>query len=651
MRKVFVLLAFSFLSGLTVQAQLNTWLVKFKDKGSNPFSISDPSQYLSQRALDRRSRYGIEIDSMDLPVTPRYIDSLRAAGNVSILTASKWLNQVAIRTTDGDALTHILSMPFVLSVEGIAPKFPQVTHHKDPLPQINIQEEFHREQNVNGYYNYGKSNGQVALHNGQFLHNHGFRGKTMQMAVLDAGFFHYQTLPTIDTIRMNTQILGTWDFVANEASVNEDNSHGMQCLSAIAANIPGTFVGTAPETNFYLFRTEDVNSEYPIEEQNLAAGWERSDSLGVDICSVSLGYSTFDNSSLNYSYADMDGNTTISAKAADIAAAKGMLIVVALGNEGNNAWHFLSTPSDADSVLAVGAVDTTGAVGSFSSYGPASDGRVKPDVSATGVYAVVANSSNGLPSYGFGTSFACPNMAGITTCLWQAFPEVSNMTIIETLRRSSNQFDTPYDRRGYGIPDAMQAFTRLQKAGYQKQTSLENCNWKLALDIKTDPTMHLILQRKNASDQLFTDVSDLTNADSWGFHHFDFSDDVSNFLGANLTYRLLMQIGTDTTYTLDSILVQIPSAACSTTINPDVLLVLPNPVHGDATVQISSTSNTHAIVVLYNAIGQRVFAKDSQVSTGLNTWIIPMTKLPSGTYVVYVYVNNERKFVRKIIKE
>lgn len=650
MRKIFVLFSLFFISAKSSQAQLNTWLVKFKDKGSNPYSLANPSAFLSQRAIDRRNRYGIAIDSADLPITPRYIDSLRAAGDVSILTSSKWLNQVAIRTSDVDAVTHILNLPFVQSVEGIAARTSSA-HSKNPFPQIDIANTYNREQNTNGFYNYGRSNGQVKLHNGDFLHDHGFRGKTMQMAVLDAGFFHYLDLPTFDSIRLNNQILGTWDFVMNETSVNEDNSHGMQCLSTIAANIPGTFVGTAPETDFYLFRTEDVNSEYPIEEQNLAAGWEKSDSLGVDICSVSLGYSTFDNASLNYTYADMDGNTTISAKAADIAAAKGMLIIVALGNEGNNSWHFLSTPSDADSVLAVGAVDTTGIIGSFSSYGPSADGRVKPDVSATGVFAVVANTSNGLPVFGFGTSFACPNMAGITTCLWQAFPEVSNMNIIETLRRSSNQYNTPDDRKGYGIPDAKQAFTRLQKAGYVKQTSLENCNWKLGLDVKTDPTMHLKLQRKNATDQIFIDVADNTNAATWAFHHFDFTDDVSSFQGANLTYRLLMQIGTDTTYTLDSIQVQIPSGACTTTANQEVMLVLPNPVHGDATVQITSASNANAFMVLYNSIGQRVYSKESQISTGLNNWILPMTKLASGTYVIHVYINNEKKYVQKIVKD
>ncbi|MBL0200407.1 MAG: S8 family serine peptidase [Chitinophagaceae bacterium] len=173
------------------------------------------------------------------------------------------------------------------------------------------------------YYSYGQSYGQVHLHNGEFLHNRGFRGQGMHMAVLDAGFFNYLTLPTFDSIRNNGQVLGTWDFVTGNTSVNEDNSHGTSCLSTIAANMPGTFMGTAPKTSFYLYRTEDVNSEYPIEEQNWVAGMERADSLGIDISSTSLGYFTFDNPVFNYTYAThLNGNSTISAKGADFAAKK-----------------------------------------------------------------------------------------------------------------------------------------------------------------------------------------------------------------------------------------------------------------------------------------------------------------------------------------
>jgi len=170
---------------------------------------------------------------------------------------------------------------------------------------------------------------------------------------LDAGFRNYLTLPTFDSIRNNGQVLGTWDFVDNHANVNEDLSHGTHCLSTIAANMPGSFMGTSPKTSFYLFRTENAATEFPIEEQNLAVGLERADSLGVDISSISLGYTTFDNNSLNHTYSQislnhtysqMDGNTTIAARASDFAARKGMLVVAAMGNEGGNGWGIFYQP-------------------------------------------------------------------------------------------------------------------------------------------------------------------------------------------------------------------------------------------------------------------------------------------------------------------
>lgn len=323
MQRILPLLLICIGLSLTSSAQFTRYIIKFKDKGTNPFSIANPSQYLSQRALDRRTRYNIAIDSSDLPVTPRYIDSLRASGAVTILNVSKWLNQVLIRTSDATALAKINAMPFVISSDPIAPlvqtgdippgKFGTVTEN-------NLSFSPAEPSNLTDVYNYGLSNGQVKIHKGDFLHNHGFRGEGMHLAMLDAGFLNYLTLPVFDSIRLNNQILGTWDFVNNEASVNEDDKHGMHCLSTIAANLPGVFVGSSPKTSFYLYRTEEVATEYPVEEQNWAAGVEKADSLGVDICSTSLGYSQFQNAIFNYTYADMDGNTTISARAADMAA-------------------------------------------------------------------------------------------------------------------------------------------------------------------------------------------------------------------------------------------------------------------------------------------------------------------------------------------
>ncbi len=556
MKKYLLFLFFTvFFINVKCYSQFTRYIIRFKDKGTNPYSISNPSQFLTARSILRRTRYSIAIDSLDLPITPRYIDSLRLAGAVTILNASKWLNQVAIQTSDAAALIKINSFPFVISSGPIAtiiqpanvPVNKKIDAESlkpgDPFPQNTVSD----------YYNYGQSFGQIHIHNGEFLHNRGFRGEGMQLAVIDAGFSNYLTLPTFDSIRNNNQVLGTWDFVTGNASVNEDHPHGTNCLSTIAANMPGIFVGTAPKTSFYLYRTEDAATEYPIEEQNWATAAERADSLGVDICSVSLGYFTFDNAIFNHTYADMDGNTTIIAKAADFAAKKGMLIVAAAGNEGTSSWHYLITPADADSIVAVGAVNTSGVVGNFSSYGPSSDGQIKPTVAAVGVGAIVASTTTGLPVSGNGTSFACPNMAGITTCLWQAFPEVNNISIINTLQQSANRATNPDNRTGYGIPDMKKAFVLLIKQLFAKQASIANCTATLQWNSKTDSVISIVVERKLLTDANYVTVATKNSTGGFAARNFTYTDDLNNVSSTVIKYRLKMNIAADTSFYLDSV--------------------------------------------------------------------------------------------------
>ena len=315
-------------------------------------------------------------------------------------------------------------------------------------------------QTTADYFNYGNSFAQIHIHEGEFLHNKGFRGEGMLMAMFDAGFRNYLTVTAFDSIRNNNQVIETYDFVQNEISVNEDDSHGMYCLSIIAANWPGQLVGSCPKANFYLYRTEDVFSEYPVEEQNWAAAAERADSIGVDVFTTSLGYTTFDNPVFNHTYADLNGKITLIARANAMAAKKGIISVVAAGNDGSDPWHYIGTPADADSIVTVGAVNAAGQVAPFSSYGPASDGRVKPTVASVG-WGTYFAALNNQPNFGNGTSFATPNLAGLITCLWQAFPEFTNMQIIEAIKRSSSMYTTPNDRVGYGIPNFHKAYDDL----------------------------------------------------------------------------------------------------------------------------------------------------------------------------------------------
>lgn len=456
---------------LNVSAQFTKYVVRFKDKAGTPFSINNPSAFLSARAIARRTKQHIAIDETDLPITPRYIDSVRLSGNVIILDKSKWLNQVCIQTTDTIALAKINSLPFVIKTQPLMrPVSVQSNAGNKFIEQLDSTNTPQSVNNILDYYNYGNSYPQIHIHEGEYLHDKGFHGEGMLIAILDAGFYHYLSLPAFDSVRNNNQVIDTYDFVANKVSVNEEHPHGMECFSIMAGNIPGQLVGSSPKANYYLYRSEDVYSESPVEEQYWAAAAERADSIGVDVISTSLGYNQFDNPAFNYTYADMNGNTTISARAADFAAKKGMIVVIAAGNAGNIAWHYITTPADADSVIAVGAVNASGIVASFSSYGPSSDGRVKPAVASVGVSTALSSTTGTIIS-GNGTSFATPNIAGLVTCLWQAFPDFTNMEIIKAVEKSSSIYNAPNNRIGYGIPNFHVAFDDLSQ-----QRALRNIN-------------------------------------------------------------------------------------------------------------------------------------------------------------------------------
>jgi len=651
MKKTILFILFA-LGVFVSHAQYTRYIVVLKDKGSNPFSLSNPSVYLSQRAIDRRVRYNINIDSADLPVTPSYIDSIRLSGNVTILNVSKWLNEISIETIDAAALIKINSLPFVKNTQPIAARSSTTRVNKIAnAPLIDIPSIVpSTQQNLVDVYNYGKSNGQIKIHQGEFLHNHGFRGEGMQLAMLDGGFYHYNTLPTFDSININNQVLGTWDFVANESSVAEDDVHGMDCLSTIAANVPGVFVGSAPKTSFYLFRTEDVGSEYPIEEHNLAVGEEKADSSGVDICSTSLGYTDFDDPAFNYSYSDMNGQTTISARASAIAIRKGLLVVIAAGNEGDKAWHYITTPGDTDSAFTIGAVDTLGQVAAFSSYGPSSDGQIKPNAASVGRYAVVANPGTGLPSFSNGTSFACPNMAGITTCLWQAFPEANNIEIINTLQQSASKYATPDDRTGYGIPDAKKAFVLLQQKYHTHSITLNQCKANLVLSIKTDNTMSIELERKLANEITFTTITTLQSNLPYGMHNFLYTDDLANTSVLSAQYRLKMIIGTDTTYYLDDTTLNFAEPCNTNPSNEESIVISPNPVNDFVNVHFSNAASTVEIVII-NAVGQRIYTNDFQHAPGAFSQNINMKMFSKGAYFVTVYIDKKKAITKKIIKQ
>ena len=453
------------LSVVPVEAQQSRHIVALRDKKATEYSLANPGAFLSRRALDRRLRFSIPVDSSDLPVCKAYIDSIAALPDVRVVHASKWLNQVLVATTNTASLKRISGFPFVRSSRPVARRAAPVSLESERIEEkVTEPAETDRidRSSSSQFYSYGQTKAQVDIHNGAFLHDNGFRGKGMLVAVLDAGYRGHLTNPALDSLRARNGVLETWDFVLNEPSVDEDDPHGLYCLSIMASNIPGLLVGTSPEASYLLFRTEDAYSEYPVEEHNWAVGAERADSIGADLITSSLGYTTYDDPSFDHRYADMDGATTMVTRAADMAAAKGMIVTNSAGNAGTSPWRYISAPADGDSVLAVGATHANRLAAGFSSYGPSADGRVKPDIASVGAGTVVANTS-GRPASGSGTSFANPNIAGLVVCLWQAFPEFRNTEIMDAVRRSGDRWADPDDRTGYGIPDMRAAFVHLTR--------------------------------------------------------------------------------------------------------------------------------------------------------------------------------------------
>jgi serine protease AprX len=475
MKKLLMILALC-VTALAVHAQYSRHIIQLRYKNGAGYSLKQPGAYLSKRALDRRMKSRAEVDSTDLPVSRAYLDSIRLAGNVRIISASKWLNQVLIQTTDAAALSRINNFPFVRKTQPVANRLNSNLVYSD---KFKVEEHLTEtstagQANATGdVYSYGQSARQVRIHNGDFLHNMGFDGKGIIIAVLDAGYFNYQSIKAFDSLRANKQILGVWDYVASEESVNEDHPHGTYCFSIMAANEPGRYVGTAPKASYYLFRTEDAATEYPVEEHNWVVAAERADSAGADMISSSLGYYLFDDPTFNYTYADMNGDRAMITIGADLAARKGMIVCNSAGNEGGSPWKYIIAPADGDSVLAIGAVNVDSIPGGFSSYGPSSDGRVKPDVASVGVNTWVI-ATNGNLAYGSGTSFSNPNLAGLIACLWQAFPEFSNMEILDAVKKSAHTYANPDTRMGYGIPDMKKAYESLQQ---KRLDRLFRTNW------------------------------------------------------------------------------------------------------------------------------------------------------------------------------
>ena len=448
MRKLISFLAIALLAtGASAEQDTLKYRISLKDKAATEYSLKKPEKYLSAKAIERRRKQNLPIDSTDLPVCRKYIDEIRKQG-VKIVVTGKWDNFVTVSCNDTTLIDRIAALPFVLSTEKVwispgAGKPSMATERDSVLNQPTMHPDSI----------YGRAITQIQMSNGDKLHEAGFKGQGMTIAVIDAGFHNVDKITAMQNIR----ILGTKDFVNQQADIFAESSHGMSVLSCIGMNRPDIMTGTAPEASFWLLRSEDEYSEHLVEQDYSSAAVEFADSVGVDVINTSLGYYSFDDKSKNYKYRDLDGRHALMSRQASHIADKGMILVCSAGNSGAGSWKKITPPGDADNVLTVGAIDKRAVLATFSSVGNTADHRVKPDVVAVGVGSDVIR-TDGNQGRANGTSFSSPIMCGMVTCLWQACPTLTAKEVIELVRRSGDRAGFPDNIYGYGVPDMWKAY-------------------------------------------------------------------------------------------------------------------------------------------------------------------------------------------------
>ena len=451
---LFTLLVFNF--GFS---QEDAW-VYFNDKPDAAYYLANPLQMLSQRALDRRTAQGIILDNTDVPIAQTYINQVTASTGITVMAKSKWLNALHVRGTQAD-IQLLTNLTFVNHIQFADASLN--SRHSNMIQKTTVIQPVNKQLEVLTDFNYGGSSNQIQMLNGHLLHQQNYTGQGKIVAIMDGGFPGVNTASPFQRLRDNNLILGGYNFPDRNTSIYTRNSHGTSVLSCMAGYVDNQLVGTAPDAQYYLFITEDANSENPVEESYWVEAAEMADSLGVDVINTSLGYFEYDNPDYSYSYSDMNGIKTFAARGADKAFSKGMICVTSAGNSGNSANPHIATPADAITTLTVGAVDLSENYVSFSSIGPSFDGRVKPDVCAKGYAATVSNSSGSIVNAN-GTSFSSPILAGMVTTFWSAVPNMTNAQIVQFVKESADIYANPTIYKGYGVPDFQLALTNALSA-------------------------------------------------------------------------------------------------------------------------------------------------------------------------------------------
>lgn len=449
-RIIFFITGLLFVLPFLTNAQ-QRWMVYFKDKQRDNFN---PYTYFDSKAIERRIRCGLPVDDpTDWPVRSDYVDVVSQRVN-EVLMCSRWFNSVAVEA-DALQIEGIRSLSFVLGIEEIDPSEAQISSFSkyDTVVSAPESEVLRNQLNTLGV---------------ETWRNAGITGKGLRIAIFDVGFINADKVPAFDHIRDENRLIATHDFTkrGNSENVYYGNAHGTEVWSCIAGKIGDIQIGLATGAEFLLAKTEKSSEKF-AEELNWLAAAEWADKNGADIINSSLGYT-----GKRYFNWQMDGKTSFVSRAANLAARKGMLVVNAAGNEGTEKWHFIGAPADADSVLSIGGIDPeTGFHTGFSSYGPTSDKRMKPNVSAFG--HVVAAAPSGLTSTQ-GTSFASPLVAGFAACAWQTNRALTNMQLFREIEKSGSLYPYFDYAHGFGIPQASHFVNKEQKTASPTFKIIEN---------------------------------------------------------------------------------------------------------------------------------------------------------------------------------
>lgn len=429
------------------KCQMYRLYLKDKDLDHTPFSVNRPSEFLSQRSIDRRKRQGIPVDLTDLPVAPAYEKQVTEAG-IEIVGKSKWNNTLLIRIHKDKELRKLEGLEFITKRKKVfqAPDSVSQRMRSNVRNGLNVWSQ--------GDEFYGAADAQLKSLNGKKLHENGYRGKGMMIAVFDGGFMNADKIPALHKIKL----AGVKDFVVPESkSVFGEMEHGTMVLSTMAANAPDFYVGVAPEAQYLLIRCEDERTESLAEEDYWASAAEYADSCGVDVINSSLGYHGFDDSSMDHHYYEQDGNTALISRTASMCADKGIVCVNSAGNDGMGSWKKINFPADAKDILTVGSINEHGMNAAFSAVGPTVDGRIKPDVMAFGSPTCVITGRGSIINDN-GTSFSSPLVAGMVACLWQALPGKTAKQIIKLVKLAGDNQQHPDNVFGYGVPDFWKAY-------------------------------------------------------------------------------------------------------------------------------------------------------------------------------------------------